>query len=173
MAKPELDDEIEVESKTRAKAASHASQALGERLAELPLSTLKTFNLPERLFDAFEVLTRTRGHEGLRRQKQYIGKLMRLEDPAPIEAKLAFLFQSTNDAKAQFKRCETWRDNLLADPNKLDAFCAAFPNAKREVLQRLLGEAANEKAQNKPPKHARLLFRAVTSIITEPQKNDE
>jgi ribosome-associated protein len=163
------------ESKTRAKAAMHDLQALGEELALLPLSTLKTFDLPERVYDAFEVLTRTRGHEGLRRQRQYIGKLMRTIEPEPIAAKLAFLSQSTNEAKATFKRCETWRDQLLDAPEQLDAFCRAFLNAKRDVLVRLISEAKSEKANNKPPKHARLLFRAVTAIITEPveKPNDE
>jgi ribosome-associated protein len=156
------------ESKTQAKAAMHDLQALGDKLAALPLTTLASFDLPERLYDAFEVLTRTRGHEGTRRQKQFIGKLMRHVDPEPIAQRLAFLSQSTNEAKATFKRCETWRDKLLEEPASVDAFCAAFPNAKRDVLVRLISQAQTEKAQNKPPKHMRLLFRAVTAIITEP-----
>lgn len=162
------------ESKTQAKAAMHELQALGERLAALPLSTLKSFGLPERLYDAFEELTRTRGHEGIRRQKQFIGKLMRSVEPEPIAARLALLSQGTNAAKATFKRCEMWRDTLLAEPARVDAFCVAFPNARRETLVRLIAEANSEKEQNRPPKHARLLFRAVAAIITESSpKNHE
>ncbi len=155
------------ESKTKAKSASHDLQKLGKRLAELPLSTLKTFDLPEQLYDAFEELTRTRGHEGTRRQFQYIGKIMRNVDAEPIEAKFGLVMQSTAEAKAFFKRCEQWRDQMLADPSAVNGFCAGFPAAKADVLARLITEARSEITEKKPPKHSRLLFRAVQSAITD------
>ncbi len=154
------------ESKTKAKAAMHDLQRLGDQLAVLSLATLKTFDLPERLFDAYEVLSRTRGHEGTRRQKQYIGKIMRLVDAEPIQARLDLLNRSTHEAKATFKRCEMWRDKLLSEPASVDAFCAGFASAQRDVLVKLIAGALSEKAEAKPPKSSRQLFRVVTKIIT-------
>ncbi len=157
------------DSKTKAKAAAHDLQGLGKKMALLPLDKLRELELPERLYDAFEVLTRTRGHEGTRRQFQYIGKLMRGVEPAEIEAKLALWDQSSVEAKVLFKQCERWRDRLLSEEtDALAVFCGAFPKADHDKLARLIAEARREAALKLPPKHARLIFRAVQSVLGGP-----
>jgi ribosome-associated protein len=157
------------ESKTKAKAAAHELQGLGKQLAKLSLATLRALELPERLYDAFEVLSRTRGNEGTRRQMQYIGKLMRLVDAEPIEARLGLLNNSSQESKALFKKCEVWRDDLLnptLSENTLTKFCEAFPAADAVKIREMITTSLFEKAEGKPPKHSRLLFRAVQNIVT-------
>src|SRR3954469_4568635 len=78
-------------SKTRRKHDSHALQALGEALAELPDERLAGLPIEESLVDAVRTHTRTRSHEGRRRQMQYIGKLMRAVDAEPIREAIAAL----------------------------------------------------------------------------------
>ena len=157
------------DSKTKAKAAAHELQDLGKQLAKLSLATLRALELPERLYDAFEVLSRTKGNEGTRRQMQYIGKLMRLVDAAPIEARLGLLNNSSQESKTLFKKCEQWRDDLL-NPTLTEAtlakFCEAFPAAEGAKIREMVTTALFEKTEGKPPKHARLLFRAVQNIVT-------
>lgn len=76
-------------SKTRRKRAMHELQDLGIALVELDATRLATLGLPENLIDAIALARTLRKHEARRRQLQYIGRLMRDVDPAPIRAALA------------------------------------------------------------------------------------
>ena len=83
------DDSLEGRpSKSSRKRAAHAAQAMGERLITLREAELERLSLPEPLLTAVREARRIRAHGGLSRQKQYIGKLMREIDLAPLEAAL-------------------------------------------------------------------------------------
>lgn len=71
-------------SKTRRKQEMHALQDIGEQLVELNSKQLAELDLPEALMDAIVEAKRLRKHEARRRQMQFIGKLMREVDTAPI-----------------------------------------------------------------------------------------
>lgn len=75
-------------SKSSRKRAAHAAQAMGERLITLRETELDRLALPEPLLTAVREARRIRARGGLARQKQYIGKLMRDIDLAPLEAAL-------------------------------------------------------------------------------------
>src|SRR4051794_8726930 len=82
-------------SKTRRKAQMHALQDLGEALVALEpkqLAALTTeIELPETLLDAVRQARAITAWGGRKRQMQYIGRLMRDVDPAPVERFLANL----------------------------------------------------------------------------------
>jgi len=65
-----------------------ARQKLGEALIRLQESDLRAMDLDEDLLDALLEAKRLKKHGALRRQKQYIGKLMGRVDPEPIRAAL-------------------------------------------------------------------------------------
>jgi len=71
-------------SKTARKAAMHALQQLGTRLVDLREEQIRALSLPETLKEALLACQQIRQHEARRRQLQWIGKLMRGVDPAPI-----------------------------------------------------------------------------------------
>ena len=71
----------------RKRAAEHL-QRLGVRLLALPESRLHSLTLPEALLEALREARRVRGPGAIARQHQYIGRLMRELDPAPIEQAL-------------------------------------------------------------------------------------
>jgi ribosomal 50S subunit-associated protein YjgA (DUF615 family) len=84
-----LQDAPERPSRSARKRAAEALQKLGERLTTLRESELAALNLPEELLDAVRD-ARTLGHTPAQaRARQYIGKLMRQIDTAPIEKALA------------------------------------------------------------------------------------
>ena len=88
--RPEDTEESLRPSKSARKRAAHAAQELGEELIGLKLHELESLQLPEELLDAVREAQRIRNTRGgLARQRQYIGKLMREIDIAPIEAALA------------------------------------------------------------------------------------
>jgi len=65
-----------------------ARQKLGEELIPLQESDLRAMDLDEDLLNAVLEAKRLKKHGALRRQKQYIGKLMGRVDPDPIRAAL-------------------------------------------------------------------------------------
>lgn len=76
-------------SKSARKREYLALQKLGEELLTLRESDLRGIELDEGLREAVLEARRIRSRGALRRQKQYIGKLMRHVDPAPLRAALA------------------------------------------------------------------------------------
>jgi len=152
-------------SKTRRKHAMLALQQLGVRLTELSSSRLSELALPERLADAIASARSLSGHEARRRQMQYVGRLMRDIDPAPIEAALARWAQAPNAEKARLADVERWRERLLHEPAALDALCTAQPTADRTALQDLVARAASERSRGSPPHAFRELFRALNSLL--------
>ena len=76
-------------SKSARKREYLALQKLGESLISLKLTDLERIPLPEELRDAVYEAKKITAHGALRRQKQYIGKLMGHVDPEPIQQALA------------------------------------------------------------------------------------
>ncbi len=82
-------DPREPPSKTRLKRQMHELQRLGERLAALAPAQLARIELPEALREQIELARRITAREALRRQLQYVGRLMRQADADAIRAALA------------------------------------------------------------------------------------
>jgi ribosome-associated protein len=78
-------------SKSARKREYLALQKLGEELITLKESDLEALPLDENLREAVMEARQMKAHGALRRQKQYIGKLMRHVDPEPIRAEMAKL----------------------------------------------------------------------------------
>ncbi len=75
-------------SKSARKREHLALQKLGEELITIRRSDLDSLPLDDALRDAVREAGEIKAHGALRRQKQYIGKLMRNIDPEPIRAGL-------------------------------------------------------------------------------------
>ena len=142
----------------------HELQALGVALAELSESQLREMRLGEDLLEAVLEAKRIRSHEAKRRQMQYIGRLMREVDPAPIRSRLAELEGSSAQASARHRRLETWRERLLGDDEALTAFAAEHPGADLQALRTLIRNARKEQKESKPPRAYRELFRVLKEI---------
>jgi len=154
----------EIVSKTRKKREMHELQALGVALAELSESQLKEMRLGEDLLEALLEAKRIRSHEAKRRQMQYIGRLMREVDPAPIRSRLAELEGSSAQATARHRRLESWRERLLGDDAALTAFAAEHPGTDLQALRTLIRNAKKEQKEGKPPRAYRELFRVLKEI---------
>jgi ribosome-associated protein len=154
----------EIVSKTRRKREMHELQALGVALAALSESQLKEMQLGEDLLEALLEAKRIKSHEAKRRQMQYIGRLMRDVDPAPIRSRLAELEGHSAQATARHRRLETWRERLLEDDAALTEFAAAYPGADLQALRALIRNARKEKKEGKPPRAYREIFRVLKEI---------
>ena len=102
-------------SKSARKRAATAAQNLGLRLIGLRETELGRLSLPEPLADAIRAARHIRSHGGLARQRQFIGKLMRDVDPAPILALLDAASRGQAQDAERFKRVQAWRDRLIQE----------------------------------------------------------
>lgn len=158
-------------SKTQRKKTMHALQALGEALTQLSCAQLDRLALPEPLRVAIDDFKRIRSHEARRRQLQYIGRLMREVNAAPLLAMLEGLQRESARATALFHRVEAWRDRLLEDDDAAAELLRNWPMADGTRLRTLVRNARREARLGQPPKSARQLFRALRALFeTEPEE---
>ena len=161
-------DERDAPSKTQRKHEMHALQDLGLALAELDPARLATLELPERLVEAIALLRRITKHEARRRQLQYIGRLMRDVEPAPLREAMDAWEHGSDRERARFAATERWRSRLLDEPEALDAFVTAHAGASRALLAGLIADAKAERLKGAPPRKFRALFREIKRIVDTP-----
>jgi ribosome-associated protein len=154
-------------SKTQRKKRVTALQELGEELAGLSDERLAAMDLPESLRDAVLETRRIGSFEGRRRQMQYIGKLMRNVDAAPIRAALDALQAGPRREAALHKRAESWRERLLADDAVLADLLREYPQVNAQHLQALMSAALREREASQPPRAFRQLYQALRALLDE------
>ena len=154
-----MDDETL--SKTRKKAQMHALQKLGTELVDLSKERLASMQLPETLAEAIREAQRITAHEGRRRQMQYIGRLMRDLNPAPIQERLdAWRGQSKTEIARQHGM-ERLRDKLIANDSALTEFAQKHPGVDLQALRNLIRNARKEAAEGRAPKSYREIFKVI------------
>ena len=139
-------------------------QVLGVALVALPEGQLQAMRLDPDLLAALLEAKRIKSHEAKRRQMQYIGRLMRDVDAAPIRARMAEIEGSSAQATARHRRLEAWRERLIEDDEALTAFAAEHPGADLQALRALIRNARKEASLGKPPRAYRELFRVLKEI---------
>jgi len=159
---PDFDD---LPSKSQRKRDMDALQDIGAELTELNEQQLASIELPENLRDAVLAARVMKHNEARRRQVQYIGKLMRQVDPAPIRASLDGFLSVSAEHTARLHHIERWRERLLAEPLAVSEFIAAFPEADSQQLRTLIRNTIDERHRNKPPKHFRALFQMIRELV--------
>jgi ribosome-associated protein len=154
-------------SKSQKKREMLGLQAIGAALVELDDAQLTDLGLPDELAAAIQEMRRTKGHEGKRRQLQYIGRIMRQVDGEGIAAKLELLKQPARREAAQLHKAEQWRERLLNDPGALMQLGALRPDLDPTPLRKLVQDAFDEKAKSRPPRAYRELFRVVSQWLVD------
>ena len=154
-------------SKTQRKRQMHELQDLGAELVELSDPQLASIELPENLRDAVTAARRTTKFEARRRQLQYIGKLMRFVDPAPIRERIDAYKAVSIAHTARLHTIERWRTRLLEDDAALTELLKAHPEADAAQLRLLIRNAAREREARLPPKSYRALFQLLSRTLQE------
>ena len=147
---------------------AEALQALGEELVTLKPEQLARFTLPDSLRDAVLAAQRIASHGALRRQRQYIGKLMRKVEAAPIRARLLEIRGEDAMTRARLHRAERWRDRLITEGDTaLTELMADSPQADRVRLRTLVRDAQRERSSDAPPRAQRELFRRLRELFDD------
>ena len=164
---PELDDSSFYgrPSKSQKKRDMDALQDLGARLAALSTEQLKRIEMPDALraalAEAHRIAPRS---EGMRRQVQFIGKIMRKVDPAPLQAALDRIAGLSAIENTRMKQREKLRERFLADETVLGEILRMYPAADSQQLRQLRRNALREQEQGKPPHAFRELFRVLREL---------
>ena len=149
-------------SKSQRKRDMTALQKIGETLVNLPAAQLAKIPLETTLRDAILQARELTAHGAIRRQLQYIGKLMRFVDPEPIYKALDDVESKSKRSKAQFHLVERWRDKLIAeDDASIEDFLAQFPQTGRQHLRQLVRNAKKRSIADTE------LFRYLRMVIEE------
>jgi ribosome-associated protein len=148
-------------SKSQRKRESTALQALGVALADAPPDVVEGLELPDRLVRAIEELRRLSSHGAVRRQRQYVGKLMRDVDPEPIRRALSESGQEDAAARRRFRLAEMWRDRILSEGPPAISACAETLPIDAEALTSFYGTATGTGSEISRKTAARQLFRHI------------
>jgi ribosome-associated protein len=153
-------------SKSEMKRRMTALQELGETLTRLSDRELQRIPLSDpRLLQALMEARNISSNSARRRHMQYIGKLMRAIDPAPIEAALNALYREQRTSADRLHELERLRDELLASGLEgIERIVAHWPAADRQHLRQLVLQHQRERARGKPPAASRKLFRYLREL---------
>lgn len=174
----DFENEYDGPSKSEMKRESARMQALGEKLMSLKEFHWAKVPLSDAMLAALEESLRITSHEGLRRHKQYIGKLMRNEDIDAINAYLKTLEDHRELNTRAFHELENTREQLITGGNEaIGEVLAKFPFADSQKLRQLVKNAKKERADNVAhekhgTEHGRKLFRYLRDLEEGQESED-
>lgn len=151
-------------SKSQRKRDSHELQDIGAELVELSPERLARIDMPDSLRSAIAEAQRMTRHEARRRQLQYVGKVMRSVDPAPLREALDAIKGVSARQVAREQRIERLRERLLKDEAVLTEIGDRFPDIDMQQLRTLRRNALREAELNKPPRAFREMFRLLREL---------
>lgn len=140
-------------------------QDLGEKLSEMSRARIDVLDVSETLRQALRDMAGIHSHEGRRRHAQYIGRLMRGVDPAPLQEALLEASGDSRAAVARMHHLEDLRTALLADDAKLTELVSAHPGADVQELRQMVRAARAEQAASRPPRHYRALYQRLKELL--------
>lgn len=161
----EQDEEIIYVSKSEIKRDAEELKKFGASLVAMTPNNLAKLPLDEKLAEAIELAQRSQ-RGALRRQLQFIGKLLRNRDIEPIKAALEKIENKHNQQQIVFHRLEKWRDQLIETDNNeiLSELISTYPDLDIQHLRNLIRGAQKERSANKPPKFYREIFQYLKSL---------
>jgi len=163
-----MENNIQGKSKTQIKKEAEELQKLGEELAKLPRQKLERMALPDNLRNALIEAQSIKSNIAGRRQRQFIGALMRDVDPEPIRQAL---LQTDTDLPIELeieKETRVWMDRLLTgDPDIMEEFIRACPGMERQRLRQLLRNIKKEKAIGKSSKSLKALEQLIMKSMND------
>lgn len=161
------DDDIIWVSKSEIKRDAEALKVLGQELISLGRQALARVPLDDELRAEIELAKKIK-KEGLRRQVQFIGKMLRSRDVEPIITALDKIKNRHNQQIALFHKFEHIRDRLIENGDAdLQLVLNDFPNADRQHLRNLVRSAVKERAESKPPKAYREIFQYLKELAEQ------
>ena len=152
-------------SKSQLKRDSQHLIDVGEEILKLSHEDIHSLHLSDELEVAVTTALKIKSRSGLKRQRLYIGKLLRSMDSEAIENQLRKIQHRHDTNTAHFKRLEKWRDRLIDnDKTTLNEVISRYPDIDRQHINQLIRAAHHEKSQSKAPAASRKLFKYLREL---------
>ena len=156
-------------SKSQRKRDLDELKSLGWKLLEFSDDALRQLLLPDTLLEALRTAKKITAHGARKRQMQYIGKLMRDIDAAPVRAAIEAREHQQDINTRGFHLIEELRDRLIVEGDSaVPDVLAQFPRTDRQHLRKLVRQARKEHEARQPPRASRQLFRYLRELQEEP-----
>ena len=151
-------------SRSEKKREHLALQALAASLVKLSRPELDLLPLDDGLRQVV-VDGKSMTKAALRRQIRYLARLLSRTDYDGIRAAINDNERRRAVERARLHGVERWRERLLQDEGgALPELLAAYPDADRQKLRRLLRSARIERMDNLPPRAFRELFAFIRAL---------
>lgn len=161
-----MEKDNQTKSRTQIKKEAEELQKLGVALIKLTRQQVERLALPEDLktavIDAQSIKSKIAG----RRQRQFIGALMRGVDPEPIRRAMEMVDDTPPAQSESGKQVSLWLDRLLAgDSKNQEAFMKQYPGLDRQRLRQLVRNITNKKSATKPAKPLKALEQLIREAV--------
>ncbi len=159
-------ENLDEKSKSQLKREADHLQQQGERLIQLTPNVLAELALPEVLRDAVLAAKKIKARSAWKRQRQYIGRLMRELDVEHVLEQLTQMDRHHAQSTDHFHNLENWRDRIIAEGEPaIEELLAINPDADRQRLRQLYRQTLKEQSTSQAPKAARTLFQYLKEIL--------
>lgn len=156
-------------SRSAMKRQARALTELAARLVTCSPSELGALGLSEPTLRAIEQARNTSAHIARKRHIAYVGKLLRGEDAAAVEAAFDEAAVGRSDRDNLLMALEGWRTRLIEEGDAaLDAFLEAYAGGDRRLLRQHARAARRaEPSTSKAKRASRLLFAALRDAAAD------
>lgn len=155
-----------IPSKTEIKKQMLELQELGEKVIALPENLFIKIPLDEQLKEAMITARKITKHGGLKRQLQYVGKLMRHRDVDDIRAAINEIELGNQKETDLFHEKERWREHLLQGESQyLTEFYNLYPKTDIQQLRQLIRNYKSAKNEAKKKQSSRIIFKLIAEQI--------
>ncbi|MBL7005052.1 MAG: DUF615 domain-containing protein [Gammaproteobacteria bacterium] len=164
---PEI-QEIEPASKSQLKRDSHDLQKFGKKIVALKAAQLESLELPDSLYkaitDAHKILNK---RSALKRQYQYIGKILRKIDLEEIIMRYERI-ENQADINNQIQhQAEYWRDQIITNGNSAinQLLSSTEADCDRQQLRQLMRNALAAKKETQQVTYKRQIYRLIYDAL--------
>lgn len=149
--------------------AHYEARGLAERIVDLREEWFEQLPLDDedpRIGEQLRLARRLKASGARKRIVQYVARLMKDVELAPIFEALEAVTAGHVVETAAHHVAEAWRDRIVAEGDEaVEEFLAEYPEADRQQLRQLCRQAQKERDAKSSPKAARAIYRAVHAVI--------
>lgn len=157
----------QVQSKTALKREADELKQLGVAVSALPKARRARIDMPEDLREAINAYSRMTAHGAKKRQMQYVGKLLRGIDPAPLRQAVED-FEAGRAANEEKRyEVERWARRLVDDDDALTEWIAEHPETDVQHLRSLIRAARRDRREHDPNATNTRGMRALLDFLLE------
>jgi ribosome-associated protein len=175
MQDPKQNSEISSKSRSQIKSEAHDITTFGKKLIELNENQIKSLPLDEKIIDNL-LNAKNMSKIALKRQLQYIGKLLRSINIDPIYEAYNTYNSKSDQNKALIQRIENLRSKLI-DPetskDSLTNFLSTYPNANAQVLRQLIRNTQKDILKKTSQKNFKELFQLIKNIMVDQSEHTQ